>query len=358
MKIFLSGGGTLGSVSPLVAIYLELKRCLPQSEFLWAGTKNGPEKKMVEEYGISFYALPSGKYRRYFSLQNIFDSILILANFFVSFFLLIRYRADIIISAGGFVSVPLVLAGWILGIPSLIHQQDVEAGLANKLMSPFAKKITVTFESSISSFPRKKSIVTGNPCRQDLELGHKEKSISFFGFSNTVPVILFLGGGRGAAWLNSFVEKNLDNLLQFSQIIHSSGIGKMKNFPKHLRYRGYEYLDKNLMKMSYSAADLVVSRAGMSTLTELAYLQKPALLIALPQSHQVKNAREFEKKEAAKVFDQSALDEKNFVKNIQELLYNHTQLQKLSHNISRIFPRDANERVVKEIMKIVYMKKN
>ena len=149
-KIILSGGGTAGSVTPLLAIVDEFrKEKLDNYEFLWIGTKNGPEKKLVEDAKIKFIKINSGKLRRYFSFRNFSDIFLMIIGFFQSLIVLIKYKPNLMISAGGFVSVPVALASWILRIPILIHQQDARPGLANKIMAFFAKKITVTFEKSL-----------------------------------------------------------------------------------------------------------------------------------------------------------------------------------------------------------------
>lgn len=349
-KIILSGGGTLGSVSPLVALYKNFTEEKYDLEFLWVGTHKGPEAAFVRGYGIPYRAIPAGKFRRYASLKNIFDPLLVLAGFAASFFLLIRYRPNVIVSAGGYVSVPLVWAGWILRIPALIHQQDARVGLANKLMAPFARRITSAFERGYKYFGTKKCVVIGNPVRSDLYQNDKAKALVFFGFSNTVPTILVLGGGTGAQTLNRLVMQTLENLVQFCQIIHATGKGKMATEARHSRYRSYEFLDAEAIAMAYAASDLVVSRAGMSTLTELAYLQKPVVVIPIPGTHQEDNAHEFTKHNACELLNQKELDPKSFSQILKDMVYDSALLHELSKNIGKVMPRSANRKIMEEVL--------
>lgn len=352
MKIILSGGGTLGSVSPLIAIYQTLVT-RGDCEFLWVGTQGGPEMKLVSEYGIRYIAIPSGKYRRYFSLQNFLDPFIITFSFFSSLLIIIKYKPNIIISAGGFVSVPLVWAGWFLRKPILIHQQDARPGLANKLMARVARKITVTFERAYKYFGREKSVIIGNPVRKDLYFEDKDTSFKFFGFSKDLPVILVLGGGTGARSINKLVFDSLENLVTFTQVIHSTGSGKSSTKAEHSRYKSFEYLDTATLRYAYSAADIVISRAGMSTLTELAYLGKATILIPMPSSHQEDNAFEFGRFNACEILNQQELDGASFAKIIKDILFDTPLVHELSRNITKVMPQDANERIVQEIMKII-----
>ena len=156
-KIFLSGGGTAGSVSPLLAVAEELieQGKYTWDDFLWLGTKSGPEKKMVVDFGIDFLEMPAGKFRRYFSWRNIIDPLFIFTAFFKSLYLLFKYRPKFILSAGSFVSVPLVWASLFFLNKTFVHQQDYIPGLANKLLVPFANIITVTLEKSLKDYKKK-----------------------------------------------------------------------------------------------------------------------------------------------------------------------------------------------------------
>jgi len=349
IRIFLTGGGTGGSVSPLLAVKKELEEEGGNWEFLWIGTKNGVEQEMVsEENGLKFRSITGGKLRRYFSWQNFVDPFKIIAGFFQSFFLLLFHRPRLIISAGSFVSVPLVWAAWVLRVPAWIHQQDVRPGLANKLMAPFARKITVTFESSLSDYGKKAEWV-GNPIKIDLD---QEIEDDFFQIKPDIPVILVVGGGTGARAINDLVKANLEKLLATGQVVHITGRDKkeIKNRPG---YCAFEFVDHDLMLEALRRAQVVVSRAGLGFLTELSYLAKPSILIPMPDSHQEDNAREFQKKEAALVLDQKKLSGKDLVKNIEKVIKDRALAKKLSSNIQTMIKPNAAQRMAKIIKDVV-----
>ena len=221
MKIILTGGGTMGSVTPLLGVAEEIKKCAPDVEFLWIGTKNGPEKKVVDSYNINFKTIPAGKFRRYFSLRNFSDPFSILAGFFKSLWLIFKFKPQMILSAGGFVAVPVIWAGWILKVPSLVHQEDLRPGLANKLTARFAKIITVAFSDSLKYFPR--AIVTGNPIRAEIFSGSREATEKSFNLEKDLPTLFVLGGGTGALELNKIVVAAVPELVKFCQVIHMTG---------------------------------------------------------------------------------------------------------------------------------------
>lgn len=222
MKIFLSGGGTLGPVVPLLAIAEMYKKTHPEAEFVWVGTRRGPEKALVSEYNIPFFTITAGKLRRYFSLLNIFDIFRIASAFFQSLLLLWQEKPVLLISAGGFVSVPLHWAGALLGIPSWIHQQDALPGLSNKLMVRFAKKITTALEESIKYFPKHKTEWIGNPVR-DLTITDIRQSSARFNITDDAPVVFALGGGTGSAKINQMVVEAVPHFPREWHVIHLVG---------------------------------------------------------------------------------------------------------------------------------------
>lgn len=348
MKVILSGGGTIGSVSPLLAVYEELKARQENVEVLWLGTKNGPEKKLVEAYQIKFKAISSGKLRRYFSFQNFIDPFKIIAGFFQSFFLLKKIRPNVVLSAGGFVSVPTAFAAYLLKIPVMIHQQDIRLGLANKLMIPFAKIITVTFEASLKDFPSNKTTVVGNPVRKDVLSGSKEEAYKFFKLEEGLPVVLIMGGGTGAAYINSLVAKSIKELASFCQVIHLTG-GKVEKVYSDPRYKAFDFLTSQ-MKNALAVSDLVVTRAGLSTLTELSALAKPSFIIPMPDSHQEENANEFFKNNAAAVASQKNLSPQGFTAAIKELLENTDDLNQFRRNMPSVIDTTAASKIVDMIL--------
>lgn len=354
-KILLTGGGTGGSVSPLLAIVEELNH--PNSpyqgggvqfEFLWVGTKNGLEREMVEKERIKFIAIVGGKWRRYFSWQNFFDIFKIKLAFWQSLFILLKSRPDLIISAGSFVSAPVVWAAWLLGIKILIHQQDVRPGLANKLMAPFAKIVTVAFEKSLLDYG-KKAVWIGNPIKHSFKF-----PISNFKFPNinkNLPVVLILGGGTGAEAINNLIWQSLDKLTEFCQVIHLTGRNKVNtNYNLQIKnYIKYEFLNTKQMAEVYSLANIVVSRCGLGVLSELSYLGKSTILIPLPDSHQEDNADIFIKSQAAIILKQKELTSEKLINEIKKLIQDKNLQKILSQNIKNVMRQGANEAMVKII---------
>jgi len=335
----------MGSVMPLLALKDELQK--ENAEFFWVGTRKGPEKEVVKKAGIEFKSIYSGKLRRYFSWKNFIAPFLSKMGFWQSFFIILKFKPDIILTAGGFVCVPVVWAGWILRKKIIVHQQDLKVGLANKIMAPFADKITVSLEQTKKYFAEKKVVITGNPVRKFIFSGSKESAIKRFNLEPDLPVLLIMGGGTGALFINKIVRQILPQLVQICQVIHITGLGKQFYF-KHPRYHIFEFLHEELAD-AYTAADLVVSRAGFGALTELAALGKSAVLIPLPNQDQLNNAEYFAKKEAAILLNQEKLTGEVLLKQIKELLKNNELRRKLSENIGQIMPKQANEKYIQLI---------
>ncbi|MDD5043088.1 MAG: undecaprenyldiphospho-muramoylpentapeptide beta-N-acetylglucosaminyltransferase [Patescibacteria group bacterium] len=352
MKIMLTGGGTAGSATPLLAVVKKFREKFPQSEFIWIGTKHGPEKELILKENVKFLTIDCGKWRRYFSLQNIADIFFIFAGFFESLEIISREKPGVILSAGGFVSVPVVWAGWFLGVPSLIHQQDVIPGLANKLMSPVAKKITLALPQSAEKFKQKKTVVVGNPVREEILQGDRNRGVHFFGLKSDLPTLLILGGGTGALAVNHLVLEALPELIKFCQVIHLTGKGKRIQAGEFENYHAYEFLTGEMAE-AYVVADLVVTRAGMGTLTELSRLGKPAVIIPIPDSHQEANAKVFSANGGAILLEQDGLGVSSFVSQIRELLQDKKGLESLSENIKKIIPTNAAEKISEEIIRII-----
>jgi|WetSurMetagenome_2_1015567.scaffolds.fasta_scaffold00331_16 UDP-N-acetylglucosamine--N-acetylmuramyl-(pentapeptide) pyrophosphoryl-undecaprenol N-acetylglucosamine transferase len=352
-KILLAGGGTAGSVSPLLAITDDLKSQSNDFKFLFVGTKNGIEKQIVKEAGISYRSIAAGKLRRYFSWQNFLDIFKIKIGFWQAFFIILKEKPDLVLSAGSFVAVPVVWAAWILRVPIIVHQQDVRPGLANKFMAPFAKTITVTFEKSLQDYGAK-AIWTGNPIRfsiSDFRFS-KDESLKKFSLKKDLPVVFIVGGGTGAEGINKLVEDGLESLVTFCQIIHSTGKGKMIN-RRHENYHPYEFLNVEEVASALSLADIIVSRAGLNFLTEISVMGKPAIIIPMPDSHQEDNAALLLEKNAAVVLNQKILTADEFVVNIRELLKNEELKNTLSRNIKGLMKEGANAKIIELVLSVL-----
>ncbi len=328
-KILLVGGGTLGSVMPLLA----LAEKYPANYTFW-GTENGPEVLLVKEKGIEFKGILSGKLRRYWSVENFKDLLKIKLAFWQSLYLLIKLKPDIILTAGSFVAVPVVYAAKFLRIATIVHQQDLSVGLANKLMAPMASKITVTFSEQVKFFSKKKTIVTGNPVRL------KYKKIEH------QPSILITGGGLGARDFNKFVQEFLPILTQNFQVHHILG---KNNFDQSLSLENYQPYDFVTVKMIdlLNQADLVISRAGMSMITETAALKKALILIPIPDSHQEENAEFFARHNAAIYVKQGS--SKIMARYLEKLLNKKELREKLGENLFDLFPKNPVDNYIKVI---------
>ncbi|MFA5125155.1 MAG: undecaprenyldiphospho-muramoylpentapeptide beta-N-acetylglucosaminyltransferase [Patescibacteria group bacterium] len=354
-KLLLSGGGTMGSVSPLIAVCQEIKKRQPEAEFLFVGTAGGPERAAVESYKIPFAVIASGKFRRYFSWQNFTDPFKIVKAFCQSIKILLAFRPQAVMVAGAYVGVPLAWAAWFLRIPVLIHQQDIEVGLANRLMSPVAKKVTVSFDISLRDFKRGRAILTGNPIREEFSHCDKDKSRELFGLRKDVPTVFFTGGGTGAIAINEVLDRALPDLMKFIQVIHVTGKGKKIDFSAD-NYHQFEFMTHEMTE-ALCVADLVVTRAGLSTLSELSYCGKPAIIIPMYRTHQENNANYFQQHNAAVVLSEASLNKKMLTDIISELIKSDDKLDNLSKNIKKMMPQTGAGAVADILLKLIKNKK-
>ncbi|MFA4831359.1 MAG: UDP-N-acetylglucosamine--N-acetylmuramyl-(pentapeptide) pyrophosphoryl-undecaprenol N-acetylglucosamine transferase [Patescibacteria group bacterium] len=352
MKIILSGGGTLGPVTPLLAIHDIIKKARPDTQFLWVGTRLGPERELIKQKGIEFRTLSSGKFRRYISIWNITDIIRIIIGFFQSIKIMWKENPDVCVSAGGFISVPLHWAAWLFGVPAWIHQQDVKVGLANKLMAPFAKVITTALSNSVIDFSKKKTKWLGNPVRAEVLRGDRRYAIKRFGLREDLPVIFATGGGTGSLRVNQLVVEASRHLEGVAQIIHLSGKERPRELTERASrlydwYHHYEFF-MDEMADAYAVADIVISRGGFGTITEIAALGKPAILIPKP-GHQEENVKFLADAGAAIFVDERTSDGNYLGGIIKELLIDSIRQKQLAVRLSKMMPAAGEG----EVMRVV-----
>jgi UDP-N-acetylglucosamine--N-acetylmuramyl-(pentapeptide) pyrophosphoryl-undecaprenol N-acetylglucosamine transferase len=357
LRIVLAGGGTAGPVAPLLAVAEEVLLEHPQAEFLLIGTRQGPEATMAATAHIPFKTIYAGKLRRYLSLRTLLSPILVVVGFFQSILLLWRFRPNLAFGAGGYVQVPVLWAAWLLQIPVVIHQQDVQPSLANTLCAPIARFITITFEESRQYFKqgwgfsttsfKNKVILTGNPIRQQFLAASRDQAQKFFNLEPSVPTLLVVGGGTGAQALNQLVEEALPELVNFAQVIHSTGRGKHTRF-MHPRYHAFEFISS--MGLAYAASDLVLARAGLATITELSQTGKASIIVPLPGTHQEANAALLERHHAALVYPQSQLTAAELINIVRQLLHSPTEQTQLGSAIRQIMNQDAAARITKTML--------
>ncbi|MDO8499596.1 MAG: glycosyltransferase [bacterium] len=353
MKILLSGGGTLGPVTPLLAIASAYKKHYPETEFIWIGTNTGPERELVEKAGIKFVTISAGKLRRYFSVWNLVDMFKLKLAFWQAWFIIRKVKPNLIISAGGFVSVPVHWAGWFWGVPSWVHQQDVVPGLANRLVTPIAKKITTALADSVQYFPKHKTEWIGNPVR-DMMVPDKLASRAKFGIPAAAPVVFAMGGGTGSMRVNNLVVESLSHWPKDWHVLHLVGRDRSAQIPAEAakifpNYHVYVFFTDE-MKDAYAAADVVVARAGFASITELAALSKAAVLVPMADTHQEDNAKYFGEKNAAIVYNERAGDGLALAKEVQSLMDNSVQRELLGKKLHQVLPPAGEGRLV-EIVK-------
>ncbi|MDY5845491.1 MAG: undecaprenyldiphospho-muramoylpentapeptide beta-N-acetylglucosaminyltransferase [Bariatricus sp.] len=320
-RIILTGGGTAGHVTPNIALLPRLREL--QYDIHYIGSYNGIEKSLIEKQGVPYHGISSGKLRRYFSLQNFTDPFRVLKGFGEANKIIKELKPDVIFSKGGFVSVPVVIAGKRNHVPVIIHESDMTPGLANKISIPSAVKVCCNFPETLKALPEDKAVLTGSPIRQELMTGDKEKARSFCGFKETKPVILIVGGSLGAAAVNQAVRKILPQLLKEFQIIHLCGKGKLDDSLKGLDgYAQFEYIQDELKDL-FALSDIVISRAGANAICELLALRKPNLLIPLSASasrgDQILNARSFERQKFSMVLEEEELTDELLLSSIHKL---------------------------------------
>nr|WP_296262864.1 undecaprenyldiphospho-muramoylpentapeptide beta-N-acetylglucosaminyltransferase [uncultured Merdimonas sp.] len=320
-RIILTGGGTAGHVTPNIALLPRLKEL--QYDIHYIGSYNGIEKELIEQFGIPYHGISSGKLRRYFSVQNFTDPFRVLKGLGEARRLIKILKPDVIFSKGGFVSVPVVLAGKRRHVPVIIHESDMTPGLANKLALPSATKVCCNFPETLEHFPEGKAILTGSPIRQELLSGDKYKAREFLGFTSDKPVIMVIGGSLGSVAVNEAVRGILPELLKSFQVVHLCGKGKLDDSLKNLDgYAQFEYI-KDELKDLFALTDLVISRAGANAICELLALHKPNLLIPLPASQsrgdQILNARSFERQGYSMVLEEESLNQKVLLDAIHKL---------------------------------------
>ena len=333
-KIVLTGGGTAGHVTPNIAIIPTLKDM--GYEISYIGTYNGIEKKLIEEIGIPYYGISSGKLRRYFDLKNFTDPFRILKGYFQAKKLIKKLQPDVVFSKGGFVTVPVVFAAHKKKIPVVIHESDMSPGLANKLALPKADKICCNFPETKKLFEGK-ATVTGTPIRQELFSGDKEKAKKFCGFTEEKPTILIVGGSTGSVVINNAIWSVLDELLKTYNVIHICGKDKMnKEISGKKGYAQFEYVKSELPDL-FALADIVISRAGANAICELLALKKLNILIPLSlkasRGDQILNAESFQKSGYSYVIDEEKLDDKTLLQALDDIEKNkETYLQAMEQS--------------------------
>ncbi|AJD91213.1 UDP-diphospho-muramoylpentapeptide beta-N- acetylglucosaminyltransferase [Jeotgalibacillus malaysiensis] len=320
-KILFTGGGSAGHVSVNTALIPEFLKNKWHVSYI--GSKDGIEKDIITEKfpDVPYYGISSGKLRRYFSMKNFTDPFRVLAGTIQAFLKIKKIKPDVIFSKGGFVSVPVLLAAKMAGVPVAIHESDVTPGLANKLAMPFATKIYTTFKETLQYVPAEKSTCAGAIIREELFNGMREKGMTFAGLDQTKPVILIMGGSLGAKGINTTVRNALPELTEHYSIIHLCGKGNVVE-NQNPDYIQYEFVSSELPDL-IAASDLVISRAGSNSIFEFLALKKPMILIPLSKEasrgDQILNANSFVQQGFALKLEEEALTTETLLTAVRQL---------------------------------------
>ena len=350
-RIVLTGGGTLGHVTPHLALLPYLRE--KGYEIHYVGTEKGMEAdRMRAEPGVIYHAVQSGKLRRYFSWQNFTDPFRVIAGAFQSAHLMGRLKPDVVFSKGGFVAVPVVFGAWLHRIPVLCHESDLTPGLANRMCKPFARRFATTFPECAQALGTKAEM-TGTPLRRELFSGSREKGLQLLGFDGRKPVLLMMGGSSGARSVNEALRAALPALTLSFDVAHICGKGNLD--PALEGTPGYtqlEFLTEELPDV-LASADLVLSRAGANALCEFQALGRPMLLVPYPKGagrgDQILNARSLEKRGLCRVLLQENMTPETLTKAVEDTWKDR---DRLTEALKKAPPADGTARVLELIEEI------
>ncbi|MBR5435049.1 MAG: undecaprenyldiphospho-muramoylpentapeptide beta-N-acetylglucosaminyltransferase [Bacteroidales bacterium] len=363
MKVLISGGGTGGHIFPAVSIANALREKYPDCEILFVGAETRMEMERVPAAGYKIVGLPIRGFDRSHLLKNI--SVLIdLAKSMRKAKKIVReFQPDVAVGVGGYASGAAMKVAAKLGVPVLLQEQNGFAGVTNKLLKDDASKICVAYEGMEKFFPAEKLILTGNPVRQNLVGGNKEDALKEFGFSADKKILLIIGGSLGARTINNSVIAHLKEITESGiQVLWQTG----KGYIEAARKAAEPFMSERLvvtdfvarMDLAYAMADLVISRAGASSISELCLLGKPAILVPSPnvaEDHQTHNAMALVNKNAA-ILVKDVDAEQDMVKTALELIGDEAKLNDLSKNILTLAQRDSANRIADEVVKLIKTK--
>jgi len=348
--ILLTGGGTAGHVSVNEALIPEFHEL--GYEIHYIGSHNGIEKELIGDRHpeVTYHPIQSGKFRRYFSVKNFTDPFRVGAGFFQALSIIRKIKPELIFSKGGFVSVPVVLAGKMAKIPVVIHESDVTPGLANKLALPFSNHIFTVFEETLQYVPSDKATCSGSIIRPELFQGVKEEGLRIAGFIGDKPVLIITGGSQGSNILNEALRSDLTSIMQTFDIIHLCGKGNIDESLENIKgYTQFEYVTEGLPHL-LAASDYAVSRAGSNAIFELLALQKPMLLIPLSAAQsrgdQILNAAHFKSLGLA-----SVLEEENIA--LQPLSKSLISFKNEEHNLLENMRKAEMPKTPDEMVKLI-----
>ncbi len=357
-KFILSGGGTGGHIYPAIAIANELKLQFPDAEFLFVGAKDKMEMQKVPQAGYEIKGLWIAGLQRKLTLQNLMFPLKLASSLLESKRIIKKFKPNVVIGTGGFASGPLLQAAGSAGIPTVVQEQNSFPGITNKLLSKKANAICVAYQNLERFFPKEKIVLTGNPVRQDLiDIESKrDEAIAFYGLDPNKKTLLVLGGSLGARRINQLIEKELQNFLsQDVQVIWQCGKLYFEDYKKYNQpnVKVVDFIER--MDFVYAASDVIISRAGASSVSELCIVGKPVIFIPSPnvaEDHQTKNAQAIVDAKGAILLKESELN-KQFSIVFEALLKDSGKQKQLSDNIKKLARPKATQDIVAQIVKLI-----
>lgn len=357
-KFILSGGGTGGHIYPAIAIANELKSRFPDADILFVGAKDKMEMQKVPQAGYPIQGLWIAGLQRRLTFDNALFPVKLLNSLLKSRQIIKQFKPDVVIGTGGFASGPLLQMANSAGIPTVIQEQNSYPGITNKLLSKKANAICVAYEKLERFFPKEKIVLTGNPVRQDLiEVQSKRaEGLAHYNLDPNKKTILILGGSLGARRINQLIEKELEFFAsQNVQLLWQCGKFYLDEYQKWNSDNVQVMAFIERMDLVYAAADVVISRAGASSVSELCIVGKPVIFIPSPnvaEDHQTKNAKSVADKNGAILIRESELDS-NFESTFSDLITDENKQNELSQNINNLALPNATKAIVEEILKLI-----
>ncbi len=362
MKIIISGGGTGGHIYPAIAIADGIKKIMPEAEILFIGAKGKIEMEKVPKAGYPIKGLWISGFHRKLTLRNLLFPVKLLSSLWQANRIIDRFRPNVVVGVGGFASGPaLILANW-KGIPSLIQEQNSFPGVTNRLLANKADRFCVAYEETERFFPKEKMVLTGNPVRSELLQnlkGKRDEAFEYFEFDKNKRTIFVFGGSLGARTINDAMVANVKMLSGHPEIQVLWQVGKLyieemqrSETEKLPNVRIKPFIDR--MDLAFAVADVIVARAGASTISELCLVGKPSILIPSPnvaEDHQTKNAMALANKEATILVKDSEAKQW-IIKKALEVLFNETIKNNLSKNIKKMAKPNATMEIAKEVMQL------
>lgn len=358
LRVILSGGGTGGHIYPAIAIANEIKTRYPDTEILFVGASDRMEMEKVPQAGYKIEGLWISGIQRKLTMSNLMFPFKLLSSLAKSRRIIKEFKPNVVIGTGGFASGPLLKVASSKGIPSIIQEQNSFPGITNKLLAKQVDKICAAYEEVKRFFPAEKTIITGNPVRQDLLKidANREKALKHFELESNKKVVLVLGGSLGARRINQLVEANLERFKKENiQLIWQTGKLYFEEYKKYDSGLVQTHMFLNNMNLAYGAADVIISRAGAGTVSELSIVGKPVLFVPSPnvaEDHQAKNAQAVVKKNAALMLTENELDEK-FETVFFGFMASEKKQRELGENIKKLALPNATARIVDEIEKLI-----